>query len=45
MAGPGAFPFGPYTNGRWAFLPLYGGYITDIHINSPDSRLPDVSVC
>ncbi|WP_019069592.1 hypothetical protein [Streptomyces hokutonensis] len=36
---------GQYTNDWWAYLPLYGGYITNIYIDYPDDRLPDVPVC
>ncbi|MGW6548567.1 hypothetical protein ACWGBH_37845, partial [Streptomyces massasporeus] len=30
----------PYTNEWWAYLPQYGGYISNIYISSPDNRLP-----
>ncbi|MGQ4434032.1 hypothetical protein [Streptomyces sp. SAS_260] len=36
---------GPYTNDWWAYLPLYGGYISNIYVNYPDNKLPDVPVC
>ncbi|MEU9246520.1 hypothetical protein [Streptomyces sp. NPDC048385] len=36
---------GQYTNDWWAYLPLYGGYITNIYISYPDNKLPDVPVC
>ncbi|MFV2117357.1 hypothetical protein ACE14D_02480 [Streptomyces sp. Act-28] len=35
----------PYTNAWWAYLPQYGGYITNIYVSSPDDRLPGVPVC
>lgn len=35
----------PYSNDWWAYLPQYGGYISNIYISSPDNRLPDVSDC
>ncbi|WP_260695601.1 hypothetical protein [Streptomyces sp. IB201691-2A2] len=35
----------PYTNEWWAYLPQYGGYISNIYISSPDNRLPDVPDC
>ncbi|MFJ7178701.1 hypothetical protein ACIQXA_20390 [Streptomyces massasporeus] len=35
----------PYTNEWWAYLPQYGGYISNIYISSPDNRLPDVPEC
>lgn len=35
----------PYTNDWWAYLPLYGGYITNIYVQSPDNQLPGVRVC
>ncbi|MFI8193445.1 hypothetical protein ACIF8T_32510 [Streptomyces sp. NPDC085946] len=35
----------PYTNDWWAYLPQYGGYITNIHISSPDNQLPGVRTC
>ncbi|MEV6614996.1 hypothetical protein AB0N31_14250 [Streptomyces sp. NPDC051051] len=35
----------PYVNDWWAHLPLYGGCITNIHVRSPDDRLPDVPLC
>ncbi|MEU4610464.1 hypothetical protein [Streptomyces umbrinus] len=35
----------PYTNDWWAYLPQYGGYISNIYISSPDNRLPDVPNC
>lgn len=35
----------PYTNDWWAYLPQYGGWISNIYISSPDNRLPDVKEC
>ncbi|MDN3265786.1 hypothetical protein QWJ26_39535 [Streptomyces sp. CSDS2] len=35
----------PYTNDWWAFLPQYGGYITNIYFTSPDNKLPGVPDC
>ncbi|WP_239135377.1 hypothetical protein [Streptomyces sp. SID12488] len=35
----------PYTNSWWAYLPQYGGYITNIYISSPGNQLPGVPVC
>jgi hypothetical protein len=35
----------PYTNDWWAYLPQYGGYISNIYISSPDNRLPNVPEC
>ncbi|MET9505626.1 hypothetical protein ABZY42_28540 [Streptomyces sp. NPDC006622] len=35
----------PYVNDWWAYLPLYGGYVTNIYVRSPDNRLPDVPLC
>ncbi len=35
----------PYRNSWWAYLPQFGGYMTNIYINSPDNRLPDVPDC
>ncbi|BCL18773.1 SH3 domain-containing protein [Streptomyces tuirus] len=35
----------PYTNEWWAYLPQYGGYISNIYISSPDNRLPNVPEC
>jgi hypothetical protein len=36
---------GQYTNDWWAYLPLYGGYITNIYLSYPDNKLPDVPTC
>ncbi|MQY11064.1 hypothetical protein SRB5_11780 [Streptomyces sp. RB5] len=35
----------PYTNDWWAYLPLYGGYVTNIYLTSPDNQLPGVPLC
>ncbi|URN17512.1 MULTISPECIES: hypothetical protein [Streptomyces] len=35
----------PYTNDWWAYLPQYGGYITNIYISSPGNQLPNVPIC
>ncbi|TXS52969.1 hypothetical protein [Streptomyces sp. t39] len=35
----------PYDNDWWAYLPQYGGWITQIYISSPDSTLPGVPDC
>ncbi|MEU9349738.1 hypothetical protein AB0D65_01630 [Streptomyces griseoloalbus] len=35
----------PYTNDWWAYLPQYGGYISNIYISHPDNQLPDVPLC
>ncbi|WP_329224181.1 hypothetical protein OG352_04050 [Streptomyces sp. NBC_01485] len=35
----------PYVNDWWAYLPLYGGYITNIYVRSPDKQLPGVPLC
>ncbi|MDQ0753149.1 hypothetical protein QF034_007380 [Streptomyces africanus] len=35
----------PYTNEWWAYLPQYGGYISNIYISSPENRVPDVPEC
>jgi hypothetical protein len=35
----------PYTNTWWAYLPQYGGYITNIYVSSPGSQLPGVQTC
>ncbi|MFC8147491.1 hypothetical protein ACFUKV_37990 [Streptomyces paradoxus] len=35
----------PYTNDWWAYLPQYGGFISNIYISSPDNRLPNVPDC
>ena len=35
----------PYRNPWWAYLPQFGGYMTNIYINSPDNRLPNIPDC
>lgn len=35
----------PYTNDWWAYLPQYGGWVSNIFISSPGNRLPDVKDC
>ncbi|MFI6340282.1 hypothetical protein [Streptomyces sp. NPDC050535] len=35
----------PYVNDWWAYLPLYGGYVTNIYVQSPDNQLPGVPLC
>ncbi|CAL9656337.1 hypothetical protein [Streptomyces sp. enrichment culture] len=35
----------PYTNEWWAYLPQYGGYVSNIYISHPDNQLPDVPLC
>ena len=35
----------PYRNPWWAYLPQFGGYMTNIYVNSPDNRLPSVPDC
>ncbi|MEU8849764.1 hypothetical protein AB0C70_26825 [Streptomyces sp. NPDC048564] len=35
----------PYTNDWWAYLPQYGGWVSNIFISSPGNRLPDVRDC
>ncbi|MFG2456393.1 hypothetical protein ACGFWE_04855 [Streptomyces sp. NPDC048523] len=35
----------PYTNEWWAYLPQYNGWISNIYINSPDNKMPDVKDC
>ncbi|MFF7458649.1 hypothetical protein [Kitasatospora sp. NPDC008115] len=32
-------------NDWWAYLPQYGGYVTNIHLQSPGNQLPGVGVC
>ncbi|MFD8588490.1 N-acetylmuramoyl-L-alanine amidase [Streptomyces sp. NPDC059637] len=34
-----------YTNDAWAYLPDYGGYISNIFVNTPESWLPGVPTC
>jgi hypothetical protein len=35
----------PYRNRWWAYLPQFGGYMTNIYISSPDNKLPGVPDC
>ncbi|MFI0914532.1 hypothetical protein [Streptomyces abikoensis] len=35
----------PYTNDWWAYLPKYGGWITNIYVSSSGDKLPDVPDC
>ncbi|GHH31432.1 hypothetical protein [Streptomyces lanatus] len=35
----------PYTNDWWAYLPQYGGWISNIYVSSPDNKIPDVKEC
>ncbi|MGW2541813.1 hypothetical protein ACWC5I_13305 [Kitasatospora sp. NPDC001574] len=35
----------PYTNDWWAYLPQYGGYVTNIYLQSPGNQLPGVGTC
>ncbi|MFP8883537.1 hypothetical protein [Streptomyces mangrovi] len=35
----------PYTNDWWAYLPQYGGYMTNIYVATPDNRIPGVPDC
>ncbi|MEW2553381.1 hypothetical protein AB0957_16820 [Streptomyces zhihengii] len=35
----------PYTNEWWAYLAQYDGWISNIYINSPDNKMPDVREC
>lgn len=35
----------PYTNEWWAYLPQYDGWISNIYVNSPDNKMPDVKDC
>ncbi|MFE5889617.1 hypothetical protein [Streptomyces sp. NPDC056468] len=35
----------PYTNDWWAYLPQYGGWVSNIFMSSPGNRLPDVKDC
>jgi hypothetical protein len=35
----------PYRNDWWAYLPDYGGYLTNIYIRSPDNKLPSIPTC
>ncbi|GIE91436.1 hypothetical protein [Actinoplanes regularis] len=35
----------PYRNAWWAYLPQFGGYMTNIYVNSPDNKLPNIPDC
>lgn len=35
----------PYDNDWWAYLPQYGGYVSNIYMSSPDNQLPGVPLC
>ncbi|MEU9094752.1 hypothetical protein [Streptomyces sp. NPDC048428] len=35
----------PYLNDWWAYLPQYGGWITNIYISTPGNTLPGVPNC
>ncbi|MCF6526051.1 hypothetical protein [Streptomyces sp. JJ36] len=35
----------PYSNDWWAYLPQYGGYLTNIYVDTPGNTLPDVPEC
>jgi hypothetical protein len=35
----------PYRNSWWAYLPQFGGYMTNIYVNSPDNKLPNIPDC
>ncbi|WP_260333400.1 hypothetical protein [Streptomyces beigongshangae] len=35
----------PYVNDWWAYLPQYGGYMSNIYLSSPDNQVPGVPVC
>ncbi|MFC8226498.1 hypothetical protein [Streptomyces sp. NPDC057287] len=35
----------PYVNDWWAYLPQYGGWITNIYVTSPGNALPGVPRC
>jgi hypothetical protein len=35
----------PYRNDWWAYLPDYGGYLTNIYVTSPADKLPGVPDC
>jgi hypothetical protein len=41
----GAVSVPPYENDWWAFLPQYGGWMTNIYLDSPGNQLPGVPVC
>ncbi|MEV7283453.1 hypothetical protein AB0O01_02590 [Streptomyces sp. NPDC093252] len=35
----------PYTNDWWAYLPQYGGYMTNVYLSAPENQVPGVPVC
>ncbi|MFF3334056.1 hypothetical protein ACFYWX_31645 [Streptomyces sp. NPDC002888] len=35
----------PYVNDWWAYLPQYGGYMTNIYLSVPENQVPGVPVC
>lgn len=35
----------PYSNDWWAYLPQYGGYMTNIYVSNDSNQLPDVPEC
>ncbi|MFB8118112.1 hypothetical protein [Streptomyces sp. NPDC055962] len=35
----------PYVNDWWAYLPQYGGWITNVYVTSPGNTLPGVPRC
>lgn len=35
----------PYVNDWWAYLPQYGGYMSNIYLSSPENQVPGVPMC
>ncbi|MFI9152555.1 hypothetical protein [Streptomyces sp. NPDC053367] len=35
----------PYTNDWWAYLPQYGGYMSNIYLATPENQVPGLEVC
>jgi hypothetical protein len=35
----------PYSNDWWAYLPQYGGYMTNIYVSNDSDQLPGVPTC
>nr|WP_308294764.1 hypothetical protein [Streptomyces sp. JJ66] len=35
----------PYSSEWWAYLPQYGGYLTNVYVDTPHERLPGVPEC
>lgn len=35
----------PYTNDWWAYLPQYGGYVTNIYLSVPENQVPGLGRC